>query len=54
MTALLSQAAEQISAIPREAPLTAFLKDCSVDQDVMHADLDMVSHADKFRMARSC
>ena len=53
MTAVLTQAAELISGIHREASRTAFFKDRSVNQDVMLADLDILSAADHCRMAHA-
>ena len=53
MTAILTRAANLISGINREAADTAFFKDRSVNQDVMLADLDILSAADHCRMAHA-
>ena len=53
MTSVLTRAAKLISGIHREASHTAFLKDRSVNPDVMLADLDILSAADHCRMARA-
>ena len=53
VTALLTWAASLISGIHREASHTAFFKDCSVNQDVVLADLDIPSAPDHCRMAHT-
>ena len=53
MTAVLTQAAQLISGIHGEASHTAFFEGRSVNQDVMLADIDIVSAADHCRMARA-
>ena len=50
MTAVLTRATKVISWIHGEASHTAFFKDRSVNQDVMLADLDILSAADHCRM----
>ena len=54
MLAVLTRAAKLINGIHREASHTAFFKDRSVNQDVMLADLDILSAADHCRMAHAC
>ena len=53
MTAVLTRAAKLVSGIHREASHTTFFKDRSVNQDVMLADLDILSAADLCRMAHA-
>ena len=53
MTAVLARAAKLISGIHREASHTAFFKDPSVNQDIVLADLDILSAADHCRMAHA-
>ena len=53
MTAVLTRAAKLISRVHREASHTAFFTDRSVNQDVMLADLDILSAADHCRMAHA-
>ena len=53
MTAVLTRAAKLISRIHSEASRTAFFKARSVNQDVMLADLDILSAADHCRMAHA-
>ena len=53
MTAVLTRAAKLISGFHREASRTAFFKDRPVNQDVMLADLDILSAADHSRMAHA-
>ena len=53
MTAVLTRAGKLISGMHREASHTAFFKDRSVNQDVMLADLDILSAADHCRMAHA-
>ena len=53
MTAALTRAAKLISGIHREASRTAFFKDRSVNQDVMLADLNILSAADHCCMAHA-
>ena len=53
MTAVLTRAAKLISGIHREASHTAFFKDRFVNQDVMLADLDILSAADHCHMANA-
>ena len=51
MTAVLVRAAKLVSGIYRDASHTAIFKDRSVNQDVMLADLDVLSADDHCRMA---
>ena len=53
MTAVLTRAAKLISGTHREASHAAFFKDRSVNQDVMLADLDILSAADQCRIANA-
>ena len=53
VAAVLTRAAKLISGILSEASHTAFFKDRSVNQDVMLADLDILSAADHCRMAHA-
>ena len=53
MTAVLTRAVQLIIGIHREATRTAFFKDRSINQDVMLADLDVLSAADHCRMAHA-
>ena len=53
MTAVLTRAAKLISGTHREASHAAFFKDRSVNQDVMLADLDILSAADQCRIAHA-
>ena len=53
MTAVLVRAAKLISGIWRDASHTAFLMGRSVNQDVMLADLDVLSADDHCRMAHA-
>ena len=53
MMAVLTRAAKLISGIHREASHMAFFKDRSVNQDVMLADLDILSAADHCRMTHA-
>ena len=53
MTAVLVRAAKLISGICRDASHTAVFKDRSVNQDVMLADLDVLSADDNCRMAHA-
>ena len=53
MTAVLTRTAKLISGMHREASRTAFFKHRSVDQDVMLADLEILSAADQWRMAHA-
>ena len=53
VAAVLTRAAKLISGIHREDSRTACFKDRSVNQDVMLADLDILSAADHCRMAHA-
>ena len=53
MTVVLTRAKKPISAIHGETSQTALFKDRSVNQDVMLADLDILSPADHCRMAHA-
>ena len=53
MTAVLVRAAKLISGVYTDASHTAFSKDRSVNQDVMLADLDVLSADDHCRMAHA-
>ena len=53
MAAVLTRAANLISRGHREASNTAFFKDSSVNQELMLADLDILSAADHCRMAHA-
>ena len=53
MTPVLVRAAKLISGIYRDTSHTAFFKDRSVNQDVMLADLDVLSADDHCRMAHA-
>ena len=53
MTAVLVRAAKLISGVYRDASHTAFFNDRSGNQDVMLADLDVLSADDHCRMAHA-
>ena len=53
MTAMLVRAAKLISGICRDASHTDFFMGCLVNQDVMLADLDVLSADDHCRMAHA-